>query len=159
MRGTLIGNWYEERSLRTFTGVGRTIVKEHIPKKHLDFENPIRNEKVFDNTHDRIYGEKKDELMYSENFHYGKGKNPADALPKVGRKNKILEQEMMSIIAGELQQKDEELERLRQTRYFETTTKNEFSGKPLTENTIGRWVMKSQDGKTIPLDQTNRRDY
>lgn len=54
-KGTLIGNWYEERSLREFTGVGRTIVKEHIPKRHLDFENPITG-KAFDNTYDRING-------------------------------------------------------------------------------------------------------
>jgi hypothetical protein len=91
-RGTLIGNWYEERSLRDFTGVGRyfgnlvidlyrTIVKEHIPKKHLNFEEPIRTDKKFDNTHDRIHGHRRDELMYSENYHYGKNKNPADELP------------------------------------------------------------------------------
>ncbi len=98
MRGTLIGNWYEERALRTFTGVGRTIVREHIPKRHLQFEEPIKTTKKFDNTHDRIYGEKKDELMYSENHFYGKGVNPADQLPKVGLKQKRLEQEMWSII-------------------------------------------------------------
>lgn len=40
-KGTLVGNWYEERSLRDFTGVGRSIVKEHIPKRHLNFEEPI----------------------------------------------------------------------------------------------------------------------
>ena len=64
--GTLIGNWYEERSLKDNTGEGRyllnfincirTITKEHIPKKHLNFEEPIKTDKVFDNTHDRIYG-------------------------------------------------------------------------------------------------------
>lgn len=43
VKGTLIGNWYEERSLRTFTGIGRTIVREHIPKRHLNFEEPINN--------------------------------------------------------------------------------------------------------------------
>jgi len=59
-KGTLIGNWYEERSLRTFTGVGRTIVREHIPKRHLNFEEPIITTKKFDNTHNRIYGERKD---------------------------------------------------------------------------------------------------
>ena len=37
--------------------MNRTIVKEHIPKKHLDFENPIQTDKVFDNTSNRIYGE------------------------------------------------------------------------------------------------------
>lgn len=39
--GTLIGNWQEERDLRDFTGEGRTVTRTHIPKKHLDFENPI----------------------------------------------------------------------------------------------------------------------
>ena len=85
-KGTLMGNWYEERSLRDFTGVGRTIIREHIPKRHLNFEEPIITDKKFDNTHDRIYGERKDQLMYTENFYYGKSKNPADSLPMVGRK-------------------------------------------------------------------------
>jgi hypothetical protein len=36
----------------------RTIIREHIPKKHLDFENPINTQgKRFDNTVSRIYGE------------------------------------------------------------------------------------------------------
>ena len=39
--GTLIGNWQEERDLKNITGTSRTIPKQHIPKKHLDFENPI----------------------------------------------------------------------------------------------------------------------
>ena len=121
-KGTLIGNWYEERSLRTFTGVGRSIVKEHIPKRHLNFEEPIKTTKKFDNTHDRIHGYRTDELMYSENYHYGKGYNKADAIPRVGLKNKRLEEEMYAIIAGELQAKEDELERERQSRRFETTT-------------------------------------
>jgi len=54
--GTLIGNWQEERDLRDFTGEGRTVTKTHIPKRHLDFENPIEG-KTFDNTNQRIYGE------------------------------------------------------------------------------------------------------
>ena len=86
-KGTLVGNWYEERSLRDFTGVGRCITKEHIPKRHLNFEEPIKTDKQFDNTHDRIHGIRNDELMYTENFYYGKSTNPADSLPKVGRKN------------------------------------------------------------------------
>lgn len=55
-KGTLVGNWYEERSLRDFTGVGRCIIKEHIPKRHLNFEEPIKTDKQFDNTHNRIHG-------------------------------------------------------------------------------------------------------
>ena len=131
-KGTLIGNWYEERALRTFTGVGRTIVREHIPKKHLDFENPINGKKVFDNTHDRIYGEKKDELMYSENYHYGKGVNPADQLPKVGLREKRLEKEMLNLIQSELEQRDANIEAVTKVRRFDTTAKTEFYQKPLT---------------------------
>ena len=97
-RGTLIGNWYEERALRDFTGVGRCIVREHIPKKHLNFEEPIKTDKEFDKTHDRIHGERKDELMHTENFFYGKSKNPADELPRVGKKNQKLEQEMYALV-------------------------------------------------------------
>lgn len=41
--GTLIGNWQEERELKDFTGTHRTIPKQHIPKKHLDFEGTITN--------------------------------------------------------------------------------------------------------------------
>ena len=145
-RGTLVGNWYEERALRTFTGVGRSIVREHIPKKHLNFEEPIRAPKKFDDTHDRILGEKKVEIMSAESFHYGTGVNKADALPKVGLKNKRMEQEMRSMIAGELNERDDVIERQKEIRCFETTTKDNFHQKSLTENTIGRWVMKTQDG-------------
>ena len=66
--------------------MGRTIVKEHIPKKHLNFEEPINSTKKFDNTHERIYGDRKDELMYSESYGYGRGVNPADKLAKIGLK-------------------------------------------------------------------------
>jgi hypothetical protein len=97
-KGTLVGNWFEERSLRDFTGVGRCIIKEHIPKRHLNFEEPIKTDKRFDNTHDRIHGHRKDELMYTENFYYGKSENPADNLPKVGRKNQLQEQQMFAIV-------------------------------------------------------------
>ena len=112
-KGTLVGNWYEERSLRDFTGIGRSIVKEHIPKKHLNFEEPIKNDKKTDNTHDRIYGQRKDELMYTENFYYGKGQNPADALPTRGQKTSKLEKEMYEIVAAEMKAKQEEEERVR----------------------------------------------
>lgn len=67
--------------MREFTGVGRTIIREHIPKKHLDFENPIKTDKVFDNTHERIYGERMVVPMITESYYIGKSVNPADYLP------------------------------------------------------------------------------
>ena len=48
--GSLVGNWNEERSLREFTGVGRRVVNEHIPKRHYQFDDPIISDKPFDNT-------------------------------------------------------------------------------------------------------------
>jgi len=72
-------------------------VKEHIPKRHLQFEEPIKTDKKFDNTHDRIYGERRDELMYTENYYYGRSKNPADELPKVGRRTADLEKQVIPL--------------------------------------------------------------
>ncbi len=158
-KGTLIGNWQEERALRTFTGVGRTIVREHIPKKHLQFEEPIHVTKKFDTTHDRIHGYRTDEPLYSQNYHYGRGHNKADELPKVGLKSKRLEEEMYQIIAGELKEREEEQERVRQQRRFETTTNSTHAAFSLTENTVGRWLMKTQDGAPIVVDKAATRGY
>jgi hypothetical protein len=72
-------------------------VKEHIPKKHLDFENPIKTDKKFDNTHDRIHGVRKDEIMDTENYQYGTSSNPADALPKYGKRTHNMEKEVTVI--------------------------------------------------------------
>lgn len=83
-RGTLVGNWQEEQTLWEFTGVGRTIPKEHIPKKHGDLENPIIHGKVFDNTYWRINGKTEDLIMNTTNHEYGKATNPALELPTKG---------------------------------------------------------------------------
>ena len=77
----------------------RTIVKEHIPKRHLNFEEPITTDKVFDNTNQRIYGEKLIQPMISESYHIGKSVNPADNLPKVGYKTLQMEQEVSYIVS------------------------------------------------------------
>lgn len=63
----------------------RTITKEHIPKRHLDFENPITGKK-FDNTANRIYGESRPEIMNTNNTEYGTGKNSTAAVARIGRK-------------------------------------------------------------------------
>ena len=68
--------------MREFTGQGRTIPKEHIPKRHGDLENPITHDKVFDDTHRRIHGEQQEMTMTSTNYNYGRASNPADNLPR-----------------------------------------------------------------------------
>ena len=66
---------------------------------------------------------------------------------------------MYAIISGELKEKDDALERERQERRFDTTTKVTYKQKPLTENTVGRWLMKTQDGVALGLDKTANRGY
>lgn len=93
-RGTLISNWQEENTLREHTGHGRTIIKEHIPKKHGDLENPITHTKVFDNTKNRICGKTEDLNINSTNSEYGKARNPALELPTKGSRT-LMQEEMI----------------------------------------------------------------
>ena len=67
--------------------------KEHIPKRHLDFENPITG-KAFDNTAVRICGELKPEILSTNNREYGTGKLQAEAQPRVGKKTQIMEKKI-----------------------------------------------------------------
>ena len=119
--GTLVGNWQEERDLRDFTGEGRTITREHIPKKHLDFENPIVATKNFDNTANRIYGESRPEIMTTNNTEYGTGKSSTAGIARIGRKNDMLEREIANSVAREMQEKRDALARKQNERYFDTT--------------------------------------
>ena len=50
----------------------------------------------------------------------------------------------------EKQEKERELERARNARSWETTTQTTFKPADLTENTIGKKVMKTRDGLCIP---------
>jgi hypothetical protein len=61
-------------------------MREHIPKKHLNFDEPIKTNKVFDDSFKRIYGERKPMPVSTETSLIGTNKNPAEALPKVGKK-------------------------------------------------------------------------
>ena len=56
---------------------------------------------------------------------------------------------MYEIVAEETRLREEELERQRNSRQFETTAKATFQKKDLTENTIGRKVMRTQDGQLV----------
>ena len=48
---------------------------------------------------------------------------------------------MHNLIASELEEKELALEKERQVRYFDTTSKSEYYAKPMSDNTVGRWVM------------------
>ena len=174
--GTLIGNWQEERELKDFTGTSRTIPKEHIPKRHLDFEpkpvmepmdisrsNGLQASTEYttqrpiykgDKTHDRIHGAKVDAEMKSENYHYGRGKNKADLLPTKGKKTLQMEREIEAEVLRELKAKEDQEEMMRNMRYFDPTTKTTYVKQDYTANQVGQRVMKTQDGKAV--DQTAR---
>lgn len=91
-----------------------TITREHIPKKHLDFENAIVTDKVFDNTNGRIYGERLTTSFVPTSNAYGTGRNAADQIPRVGQKSTNFEAEIAAQIAQEIQDKADEEERVRQ---------------------------------------------
>lgn len=84
-----------------FVFLPRAVIREHIPKRHLNFEEPIKG-KEFDNTSNRIYGESKPEIMSTFNHDYGTAKNDAAHIARVGRKTKNFEQDIQRTIAGEL---------------------------------------------------------
>ena len=69
-------------------------MKTHIPKRHCNFEEPIKGATEFDNTYDRINGNRQDQPMVPESMSVGTGKNPADALPRFGKKTMAAEQEV-----------------------------------------------------------------
>lgn len=120
-KGTLIGNWAEERSLREFTGVGRTIVKEHIPKRHLNFEEAIKGTDSYDDTRDRIYGERQFKIPFTETSTVGAGYNPADNLARCGRKQELMEADILDKVRAEFEAKDKEYAKACEQRMFETT--------------------------------------
>lgn len=56
----------------------------------MNFDEPIiTKNRLLDNTSDRIYGIKKFEPMLSETHFIGRAFNPADNLPKIGKKTLI----------------------------------------------------------------------
>ena len=80
-------------------------MREHIPKRHLDFENAIVTDKVFDNTNQRIYGERLDTNFNPTSTDWGTGKNPAHQIPRVGLKTKNFEATIRAEVQAELDAK------------------------------------------------------
>jgi len=65
-----------------------------VPKRHLDFENPIINNKPYDDTKGRIYGELMQPSFSTETGKIGTSSNPADSLAKTGLKTLSTEQQV-----------------------------------------------------------------
>jgi len=118
-------------------------MKEHIPKRHLDFENPIKTNKQFDNTVNRIYGQIVNSATNPTSGAWGTGKNPANGIPRVGRKTQMLEREIEAQVRYELRQEKEQQEVIRSQRFFNSTSRDAFTAKDLTENVVGKKVMRT----------------
>ena len=145
--GTLVGNWQEERELRDLTGHGRNYPINHVPRHQGDPEY-TRNR---DGTERRIHGtEHPIDTMNTFNYEYGKSTNPADSLPKIGKREQLLAQKIQEEIIKEQQEKLEEEKRAKEARIFETTTKSNFNWKDPKEP-VGKRVMKDQHGRDIQL--------
>lgn len=86
-------------------------MREHIPKRHLDFDNPIRTNKVFDNTNARIYGGKVNTSMQPTSSDWGTGRNPASEIPRVGLRTQAFEQMIAAQVAAEIKEKQDKQER------------------------------------------------
>ena len=132
--------------------VCRTITKEHIPKKHHDFDNPIHSTKVFDNTANRIYGESKPEIMTTNNTEYGTAKHSTAGITRIGRKTDMMEREIANAVAKEMQERRDAIARKQQERYFDTTNAENLTPQDMTANTVGRKVMQTQDGKLVAAE-------
>ena len=128
----------------------RTVTKTHIPKRHLNFEEPIQG-KEFDNTTNRIYGESNQQLMTTNNTEYGTGKNKADGVAKIGRKNAKMEREIERQVMQEMRDRQAAIDARDQDRYFDTTNAENHYEMDNSQNTVGRKVMKTQDGKLVAM--------
>ena len=63
----------------------------------------------------------------------------------------------MAQVMEERRQQAEEEERLRNMRYFDSTTKSTFTQQDLTQNSVGKRVMKTQDGAHVVQEQRDEQ--
>lgn len=145
--GTLVGNWQEERELRELTGHGRNYPINHVPRVQGDpaYTRPR------DGTDKRINGvDYPLDTLNTFNYEYGKAVNPADSLPRVGKREQLLKSQIYDEILKEQQEKKEEERRQKEARMFETTTKSTFNWNTPDQN-VGKRVMKDQHGRDIQM--------
>ncbi|CAD8091545.1 unnamed protein product [Paramecium primaurelia] len=158
--GTLMSNWHEEAQLKEDTGYGRAPVPQHIKKKHTDLmlkppeEIPLYKEPINQlDTTTRLFGKIQPDIPKPASQNVGGTVNRADLIPKVGKKAQLIEQQYLQQIQSELESRQADSFSQTQQRYFETTCKSEFTQKPIENNTIGRRVMRTQNGTAIDADK------
>ena len=81
------------------------------------------------------------QMMRPTCLDYGTGYNPANDLPKFGRKTEKFEREIAMQVAQEMKEKQDREDAARMQRHFDTTNRTYHDQKSLVENQIGRKVM------------------
>ena len=89
--------------------------------------------------------------MTTNNTEYGTAKSTTEGMTRIGRKTEIMEREIAQAVAQEMQERRDAQARKLQERYFDTTNKEFHYEQDMTSNTIGRKVMRTQDGKLVPI--------
>lgn len=145
--GTLVENWFEEQHLRDMTGHSRNYPISHISKTKEGpaFQRPREGTEV------RVLGIGSSHTTKTANYEYGRSKNPADSLRKVGRREELLLEQIRGEVLQEHRKQEEAEETLRNQCYFDSTTKNTYDWKVGTAP-VGQRVMRNQDGGVAVAD-------
>lgn len=141
--GTLIGNWFEERSIREATGEGRSIPQRHVPRSGLltDWTKvPECGPRKQDNTFERTYGPKCNVKCVPTSKVIGAGEeditgeNPMPHMVQAeGRIARVGARELAHRVArrevaeAEMQEEEAERERQANERMFETTSGSQYT--------------------------------
>ena len=95
--------------------------------------------------------------MNTNNAEYGVGKNKADGIAKIGRKTHNMEKEIERQVAQEMIELENAEKRRNEQRYFDTNSRETFCTQDMSQNVVGRKVMRTQDGQLVGMgsrDQT-----
>lgn len=150
--GTLIGNWFEELSIRDSTGIGRSV-----PKFGTKKASQLQGEALVDDTFERIYGHRTYDVVSRTSDLVGAGdkedvvKKPvAETLQALGRintkgKRELQEFDTMLEFAKEEVQKEDDLEgEKRNERFFQTSTGESHTKPDMTQTSLPEFLKDSK---------------
>ena len=151
--GTLIDNWFEEGELRKKTGEGRSIRGNTFGKVTFDPEVYHKNTNPYDNTYQRVIGEKEPRKDYSLTSNdYGRNN---DEILKYTHQNLTAEdnKKKLNIYIQNSNFYGEEVEKCgKEFRSFETANKSLHPPQPIKEY-IGLRHILTQDREKIPREK------
>lgn len=141
--GTLVGNWFEERSIREATGEGRSIPQRHIPRSGLltDWTKvPDCGPRKQDNTFERTYGPSFNIKAVPTSKVIGAGEEDITGetpiapmvqaegrIARVGARELACRAARRAAAEAEMAEEDAERERQANERCFETTNGYHFT--------------------------------